>query len=175
MFYRLLFIAMFFLALFANANILKNIKTFDADFEQKIINPSQKKILYKGHLFIKEPYYILWHYKEPVLKSVYVINNFATIDEPELEQAIFSKLQNEIDIIELLKTAKKVDENRYLAKIYDVEYTLITKDNKISKIEYKDALENSVTITFSNIIQNREIDEEIFKFLPPEHYDIIRK
>lgn len=175
MFYRLVFLIMFFFISFSWANILKEIKTFDANFEQKIINPSQKEILYKGHLLIKEPHYILWQYKEPVIKNVYIINSFAIIDEPELEQAIFSKLQNEIDILELIKTAKKIDENRYLAKIYDVDYTLTTKDNKIEKIEYKDALENSVIIVFSNVIQNKEIDDEIFKFLPPEHYDIIRK
>lgn len=175
MFYRLVFLIMFFFISFSWANILKEIKTFDANFEQKIINPSQKEILYKGHLLIKEPHYILWQYKEPVIKNVYIINSFAIIDEPELEQAIFSRLQNEIDILELIKTAKKIDENRYLAKIYDVDYTLTTKDNKIEKIEYKDALENSVIIIFSNVIQNKEIDDEIFKFLPPEHYDIIRK
>lgn len=166
MFYRLVFLIMFFFISFSWANILKEIKTFDANFEQKIINPSQKEILYKGHLLIKEPHYILWQYKEPVIKNVYIINSFAIIDEPELEQAIFSRLQNEIDILELIKTAKKIDENRYLAKIYDVDYTLTTKDNKIEKIEYKDALENSVIIVFSNVIQNKEIDDEIFKFLP---------
>ena len=175
MFYRLVFLIMFFLFSSSSADILKDIKTFDANFEQKIINPSQKEILYKGHLFIKEPNYILWQYKEPVIKNVYVINNFAIIDEPELEQAIFSRLQNEIDILELIKTAKKIDDNKYLAKVYDVNYTLITKNNKIEKIEYKDALENSVIITFTNVVQNEDIDDEIFKFLPPKHYDIIRK
>ncbi len=175
MFYRLVFLIMFFWVSSSYANILKDIKTFDANFQQKIINPSKKEILYKGHLFIKEPNYILWQYKEPVIKNVYIINNFAIIDEPELEQAIFSRLQDEIDILELIKTAKKIDENRYLAKIYDVNYTLTTKDNKIQKIEYKDALENSIIISFTNVVQNEEIDDEIFKFLPPEHYDIIRK
>ena len=175
MFYRLFFITMFLLSLSLSANSLKDIKTFDADFEQKIVNPSKKEILYKGHLLIKEPYFILWQYKEPILKNVYIINNFAIIDEPELEQAIFSKLQNEIDIIELIKTAKKIDTNKYLAKIYDVNYELITENDKISKILYKDNLENNVTITFSNSLQNKEIDDEMFKFLPPEHYDIIRK
>jgi outer membrane lipoprotein carrier protein len=62
-----------------------------------------------------------------------------------------------------------------VAIIYDVKYNLFTKDNKINKIEYKDALENSVTITFSNVKQNTQIDDDLFKFLPPENYDIIRK
>ncbi|WP_428026707.1 LolA-like outer membrane lipoprotein chaperone [Arcobacter sp.] len=175
MFYKLVFIVMFVLSLSSQASILNDIKSFDANFEQKIINPSQKEILYKGHLVLKEPYYILWQYKEPIIKNVYIINNFAVIDEPELEQAILTELQHEIDIISLIKNAKEVSKNKYVANIYDVEYNLFTKDNFIQKIEYKDALENSVVITFSNIKQNIEVDEEIFKFLPPEEYDIIRK
>ena len=175
MFYKLVFIVMFVLSLFSQASMLENIKSFDANFEQKIINPSQKEILYKGHLVLKEPYYILWQYKEPILKNVYIINDFAIIDEPELEQAILTKLQNEIDIISLIKNAKEISKNKYLANIYDVKYNLFTKDGKIERIEYKDALENSVTITFFSVKQNIEVDDEIFKFLPPENYDIIRK
>jgi len=175
MFYKLVFIGMFVLSAFSQASMLNNIKSFDANFEQKIINPSQKEILYKGHLVLKEPHYILWQYKEPVLKNVYIINNFAIIDEPELEQAILTKLQNEIDILNLIKNAKQISENEYLTNIYDVEYNLFTKDNKIQRIEYKDALENRVIITFFDTKQNIDIDEEIFKFLPPDYYDIIRK
>lgn len=175
MFYKLVFIVMFVLSAFSQASMLSNISSFDANFEQKIINPSQKEILYKGHLVLKEPYYILWQYKEPVSKNVYIVNNFAIIDEPELEQAILTKLQHEIDILELIKNAKQVSKNSYLANIYDVDYNLFTKDNKIQRIEYKDALENRVIITFFDAKQNIEVDDEIFKFLPPDHYDIIRK
>jgi outer membrane lipoprotein carrier protein len=175
MFYRAVFIVMFALCVFSDASTLSNIKSFDANFEQKIINPSKKEIIYKGHLVLKEPGYILWQYKEPIVKTVYIVNDFAIIDEPELEQAILTKLKNEIDIFNLIKNAKEVSKNRFIADIYDVKYNLFTKDNKIEKIEYKDALENSVIITFSDVKQNIEVDDAIFKFLPPDNYDIIRK
>lgn len=175
MFYKVIFVVMFVLSVFLEASPLNNIKSFDADFEQKIINPSKKEILYSGHLYLKDPYYILWQYKEPIKKSVYIVNDFAIIDEPELEQAILTKLKNEIDILNLIKNAKEISKNRYEADIYDVKYYLFTKDNRISKIEYKDALENNVIITFFNVKQNGHIDDDLFKFLPPENYDIIRK
>lgn len=175
MFYRVFFILSIFLATFLNANILKDIKSFEAKFEQKIINPSQKVIVYEGEILIKEPYYILWKYATPVIKNVYIINNFAIIDEPELEQAILSRLQNEIDILELIKSAKEISKNKYKANIYDTDYLLFVENEKISKIEFKDNLENQVIITFKDVNQNIEIDEEVFKFLPPEHYDVIRK
>jgi outer membrane lipoprotein-sorting protein len=48
-------------------------------------------------------------------------------------------------------------------------------DDKINYIKYKDKLENDVEIKFSNVAQNSEISDEIFKFKVPEHYDVIRK
>ncbi|MFX4155806.1 outer-membrane lipoprotein carrier protein LolA, partial [Aliarcobacter butzleri] len=76
---------------------------------QTITSNSSDVILYKGQVFIKSSGKILWKYKTPVEKNVYIDNNSAIVDEPELEQAIFTKLENEINIIQLLKDAKKID------------------------------------------------------------------
>jgi len=175
MFYRVIFICVLFLSNSLLANVLENIKSFEASFVQTIINSSNKKIEYKGVLYIKEPSKILWKYQEPIIKNVFVINNFAIVDEPELEQAIFTSLDSEINLLKLIKTAKKVDKTKYITKINNVDYTLYVLKDKIAKIEYKDELENRVTILFGNVKQNIEISDEIFKFSPPEHYDIIRK
>ena len=102
---------------------------------------------------------------------------FAVVDEPELEQAIFTELDSEINIIKLLNTSKKIDDNTYNTNIDDVDYLIKTSksNDKIEFINYKDKLENKVEIKFSNVIQNGEISDDIFKFTIPEHYDIIRK
>ena len=99
------------------------------------------------------------------------------VDEPELEQAIFTELESEINIIKLLNSSKKIDNNSYKANIEDVDYIIKTSpsDDKIQFINYKDKLENKVEIKFSNVIQNGEITDDIFKFVIPDHYDIIRK
>ena len=119
----------------------------------------------------------MWKYKTPVIKNVYINNDFAIVDEPELEQAIFTQLESEINIIKLLNSSKKVNENSYITNIEDVDYLIKTSpsDNKINYIKYKDKLENDVEIKFSNVVQNGEISEQIFKFTIPEHYDVIRK
>ena len=175
MFYRLLFIVMLFLSSQLSANDLKNIKTFDADFKQTIINSSNKTIVYKGHIYIKEPGKILWQYKDPIIKNVYVFNKVAVIDEPELEQAIYSKLQNEVNILELMETAKKIANNKYRATLYNVTYTISIQQGKIKSIVYVDELENKVMISFENIKQNEIIEDKVFEFIPPKYYDIIRK
>lgn len=158
--------------LFASSN-LEDIKTFKANFIQKITNNSGKVIDYKGQVFIKNTGKVLWKYETPIEKNVYLINDLAIIDEPELEQAIYTKLEKTIDIIKLIQNAKKIDENRYEAELYEVKYNIFIKDSKITSLSYNDDLGNKTVINFENIEQNSNIDERIFVFFPPKHYDII--
>ncbi|KAB7885806.1 LolA-like outer membrane lipoprotein chaperone [Poseidonibacter ostreae] len=177
MFYKMIFsFIVFFTAFNASADI-KNLKSFTADFTQSIKSINDKTIEYKGEVFIKNSGKILWKYKTPIEKNVYILNDFAIVDEPELEQAIYTQLQSEINIIKLLNTSKKINENSYIANIDDIDY-LIESSNDTKQIEiikYKDKLDNSVEIKFENQVSNEEINDGIFKFTAPEHYDIIRK
>ena len=175
MFDKLIFMLMFMFYSTLFASNIEDMKTFEAKFTQTIINSSNKKIEYTGKIFIKEPSKIVWKYESPIIKNVYISKNFAIIDEPELEQAIFTSLKKEINIVKLLKNAKEIKTNVYLTTMYDTDYTITLENKRIKSIKYKDELENSINILFTNILQNHEIDESNFKFKPPAGYDIIRK
>ena len=88
-----------------------------------------------------------------------------------------TQLESEINIIKLLNSSKKVNDNSYITKIEDIDYLIKTSkdDDKINFIKYKDKLENDVEIKFSNVVQNGEIADGIFKFTVPSNYDVIRK
>lgn len=175
MFYKLIFSTMFFLSISASANVFQSIKSFQASFKQTITNSSKTTIEYKGYIYIKDDSKILWQYKTPIVKNVYILENVAIIDEPELEQAIYTTLDKEINLFKILEEAQQINSNEYEATLNEINYTIILKDNSISSIQYKDELENQVLITFNEVIQNPVIDSELFKFLPPVYYDIIRK
>ncbi len=177
MFYRLVIAFILFCVSSFASNDIRDLDSFKASFVQVIISNSQNKIEYRGDVFIKKSGKILWKYKTPVVKNVYINNDYAVVDEPELEQAIYTKLDSEINIIKLLNSSKKVNDNSYTTNIDDVGYLIKTSkdDNKISYIKYKDKLENDVEIKFSNVVQNGEIQDEIFKFNVPANYDVIRK
>lgn len=177
MFYRLVIAFVLFCLSCMASNDIRDLDSFKASFVQVIISSSQNKIEYTGDVFIKKSGKILWKYKTPVVKNVYINNDYAVVDEPELEQAIYTKLDSEINIIKLLNNSKKVNDNSYTTTIEDVGYLIKTSkdDNKISYIKYKDKLENDVEIKFSNVVQNGEIQDEIFKFNVPANYDVIRK
>jgi len=157
------------------AQEVEDIKTFEAKFTQTIINSSDKKIVYKGKIYIKDQTKIVWKYESPIIKNVYIDRDFAIIDEPELEQAIFTSLKKEINIVKLIKEAKKIEPNIYKTTMYDTDYTIQIENRRIKSVKYKDELENSIAIVFSDILQNHKIDESNFKFNPPIGYDIIRK
>ena len=177
MFYRLVIaFVLFFVSSMASTDI-RDLDSFKASFVQVITSNSQNKIEYKGDVFIKKSGKILWKYKTPVEKNVYINDDFAIADEPELEQAIFTQLESEINIIKLLNNSKKINENSYITNIEDIDYLIKTSkdDDKINYIKYKDKLENDVEIKFSNVVQNGEIADGIFKFTVPSNYDVIRK
>jgi len=177
MFYKLIIASTLLCISCLASNDIKNLDSFKATFSQIITSSSDNVIEYKGEVFIKKSGKILWKYKTPVEKNVYINDNFAVVDEPELEQAIYTELDSEINIIKLLNSSKKVNDNSYKTNIDDIDYVIKTSkvDEKIELINYKDKLENKVEIKFSNVVQNGDISDEIFKFTIPEHYDIIRK
>lgn len=142
-----------------------NIQTYQANFTQIITNPSKKAIEYNGELYIKQPSKMLWQYKTPILKNVYMNKLKIIIDEPELEQAIFTKLTDEINLIDFLNNPDLVDD----------KYTLTFEQNKLIKIQYDDEMENNIVVSFTNIIVNQKIADQLFQFIAPLDYDIIKK
>ena len=156
------------------ANSFKDIKTLEAVFVQTIINSSNKKIKYRGKIDIKAPYFVVWSYEDP-LKQVFIIKDEVTIVEPELEQAIYTKLDKEVNILQLLQNAKYISKDKYQATLYDIDYTILLKDNILKSILYKDQMENNIQINFYHVKQNLQLDDMIFEPNIPEDFDIIRK
>lgn len=154
---------------------IKELKTFEADFKQSIINNSNNEIIYQGKIYIKHPSLFFWKYNTPIEKLVYITKKHVTIIEPELEQAVISKLSDELNIIKLLEESKKIDKNTYEAILYNKKYTLTLKENRLDTIKYTDELDNKITLTFLNAKQNKTIDNQIFKYNIPYEYDVIRK
>ena len=98
-----------------------------------------------------------------------------TIIEPELEQVIVTKLNKEINILTLIKNAKKITVNKYVSNFNNTNYYLDFKNDILNSITYEDELENSIVINFFNIKQNTLIENSLFKFIIPQEYDVLKK
>jgi len=165
----------FFTPFVVFANPFNKIETFQANFTQSIINNSGKEIRYSGMMYAKRPYHIYWKYNNPIEKNVYLNKKEVVIIEPELEQVIVSELDQEINILELLKDATKISHGQYISKLHNTKYTILLRDEKLSRISYKDEIDNKVTIYFENSLQNNTLDNNIFKYTIPSEFDIIQK
>jgi len=148
--------------------------TMQADFTQTITNDKNSTITYQGNMLAKRPSLAFWHYTEPIEKSVYITAQSATIVEPELEQAIVKKLDNSIDILAILASAKRESKDRYSAMYDDKEYRIEMKKGHIHSITYSDAFDNVVKITFSKQIINKKISDTKFQAVIPLDYDLIK-
>ncbi len=169
------FIVTFFLiTITLLANDLADFKTLSGNFTQKVTNSNNNTIEYKGELFLKQNN-ILWKYKTPIEKNVFIKDSFVIVDEPEIEQAVFTSVSNELNLINMLKKAKKINDSLYEVKYNHTVYSIILNDKKLSKIEYKDEMDNRISVEFKDIKKDIEINDSIFAFTPPSHYDIVRK
>ena len=150
-------------------------KSFEASFIQTITNPSGNIVKYSGLIYIQETNKIKWQYQDPIEKLVFIDKNLVTIIEPELEQAIITKIDQEINILNLLKDANKISKNNYVSQYNSIKYSLKLIAGKLTQISYQDELENNIVISFKNIKQNHQIPAKIFKFSIPLDFDIIKK
>jgi outer membrane lipoprotein carrier protein len=170
---KLLIVLIFFInSIFAT---IFDIETYEANFKQTITNNSAKEILYKGKIYLTNTNKVLWRYQEPIVKDVYINNNQVIIDEPELEQAIISTVDDDLNLLKILKESKKIDKKTYINSINDIKYTIKTYQDSLKAIFYTDEIGNKVKIIFTDEKINETIDNQIFEFNYPSHYDIIRK
>ncbi len=163
-----------FLANVLFGNIL-DFKTISIDFKQIVKNKSGKDVIYKGGLKIKGNDKILWNYKIPVEKNVFINKDKVIIDEPELEQVITSSLNDELNMIKIINNSKKVSQNTYENIIDNTKYTIIIENNILKSVSYKDELDNKVLILFTNFQKDVFINDSVFSFTIPKNYDVIKK
>ena len=151
-----------FFSVIAQSNELQVIQSFRANFEQKVQSAEGQgsTLRYTGEIKALAPVSVLWEYKTPIPKEIYIDNGAMIIFEPKLQQAIFTQLQENLDLFSLLKRAKKIKENYYEKGI-------------LKEVRFKDHLGNKVEISFSNVIINSKMRAEIFEFNPSSDIDII--
>ena len=140
----------------------EDINSFKADFTQTVTDEKNKVLTYKGNLVASKPQNAMWDYKTPITKTVYINNNSVTIVEPEIEQVIIRKIESNFDFFKMLKNAKMLKKNIYLAEFEKTSFIIVTKKDKIKSISYIDEFENTVKVSFTNQQRNVKIDKTIF-------------
>ncbi len=158
-------------ALFAD---LSTLNSFRADFTQTITDDKGKTLSYKGSIKAKKPQYATWNYTSPVEKNVFINADKIVMVEPELEQVVIKHIENKFDFFNMIKYAKQIDENLYIAHYKDTKFQIKIVNSIVSSIMYEDEFGNQIDISFKNQLQNTPIDSKEFTPVYPLNYDIIR-
>ncbi|GHS26987.1 outer-membrane lipoprotein carrier protein [Helicobacter pylori] len=154
--------------------VLQHLQSFSANFKQVLKN--EKPLVYYGVLKAKAPSWALWVYEKPLKKEIYMNDKEVVIYEPNLFQATITPLKDKTDFFTILKHLKKQDDGSFKTTINKTTYRLVFKDGKPFSLEFKDGMNNLVTITFSQTEINPTIANEIFVFKPKdENIDIVRQ
>jgi outer membrane lipoprotein carrier protein len=147
--------------------------TIQSSFTQTIRNETNKTIRYTGSFYATKDAKALWIYKTPIEKKIYFNHNQVVIIEPDLEQAIITTLEKNPNIASILKHAKKVKNSLFEATFDETTYQIHTQNNVIKSIDYRDKLENKVSITLTHQTKNAFLDDILFEPSIPSGYDII--
>ncbi|WRD19273.1 LolA-like outer membrane lipoprotein chaperone [Helicobacter pylori] len=154
--------------------VLQHLQSFSAHFKQVLKN--EKPLVYYGVLKAKAPNWALWVYEKPLKKEIYMNDKEVVVYEPNLFQATITTLKDKTDFFTILKRLKKQDDGSFKTTINKTTYRLVFKDGKPFSLEFKDGMNNLVTITFSQAEINPTIINEIFVFKPKdENIDIVRQ
>jgi outer membrane lipoprotein carrier protein len=148
--------------------------TLESRFTQTITSMEGSEIKYSGDIYIKKPSSVLWIYKEPTFKKIFVDSKQILSYEPILEQATIISIDEANSLTSILDSAKKVDSNKYVADIDGVEYVIELKNSLPKKISYSDKLKNSVEIEFLDPKADVDINSSLFTPTLPLGTDIIR-
>lgn len=150
-----------------------NFNSLDAAFTQHITDDHNKTITYEGHLWAQKPQNALWHYRKPVEKMVYIVDNRVTVIEPDLEQVLIKTIGADLDIFSIWRKATEVKPDEYLATFQGRQYRVKLEGDLLASISYRDDFDNKVLIDFTDVNQTGPI--AVSRFVPevPEDYDVI--
>jgi len=147
--------------------------SFHADFKQTITNEQKKQIVYQGKIDFSSPDRFKWRYTAPTRKEVCTDSKKLLVVDHDLEQVSSYIIDKALDLVAILKGAKPHRKSVYIASYQDKYYTIqVNSRQELSRIAYKDDLDNTVLIVFSRMkYGKKEIPAAQMKCDYPERYD----
>jgi len=178
------------------------VKTLQADFEQKIVDESGATLETKKGIFsFSRPGKFRWNYisgdpEYPVGQQIVSDGRLITFYEPDLETANQRSMQNALEQVPtllLVQSGERLEEHFTIRDfgVTDGLTWVALKPNdenvgyqglmigfseeQLNSIVLTDGLGNETRLALSSVISNSELDPSLFEFRPSEGVDIIRQ
>ena len=150
-------------------------ESFRAAFRQTVTNDEKRQIVYLGKVDFSSPDHFKWYYTSPTQKEVCSDGKNLLVVDHDLEQVSGYRMDEGLDLSSILSHAKPHRKSVYIAKYQDRYYTIqVNSRMELSRIAYRDNLDNNVLIVFSRMKYGKKrISEREMKCTYPKHYDRI--
>jgi len=176
---------------------LSSITDMSATFQQQVIDDKGKVVQSsEGKMWVKKPQQFRWEVAEPYAQIIVADQKQVWLYDQDLEQAVVRKLDQQIsnvpallisgdvkDLNQHYQVSKSTDAkgketfvlkpNQHMGDALFVELQASFVDGKLAVMRLVDNLGQFTHIGFSNIVNNKAIDNDVFKLNLPEHVDII--
>ena len=173
---------------------LKDVRSLKADFTQVVLDANLRQVKESvGTLAIKRPDRFRWDYATPNQEIIVADGRRVWIYDVELQQVTVKSLNGTLAASPavLLSGSNNVQQNFIVKdlgeenglewvgltpKVKDTDFDNVKlgfKGNNVAVMELKDALGNLTRITFSHLILNPAIPDDVFQFTPPAGADVI--
>jgi len=172
----------------------KDLHTLEADFHQQVLT-SEGKLQQEsdGHVWILRPGRFRWNYLTPYKQQLVADGRHLWSYDEDLAQVsvqpmdkVFSSTPAMLlsgnepleKVFRLQEQPAEDGQQQVLLKpISDdssvIEVHLFFVKGDLSRIEASDNFGNTTTFTFSGLIRNAPVDENIFHFVPPPDVDVV--
>jgi len=150
--------------------------SMSATFVQKVTTPRKKTVRYTGDLLLNRSREFRWRYARPSRREICGDGSRVRVIDHRLEQVVVYKVGSLLDMMQLLKRAKRYRKDIYLARYHGTQYTLkIDTQGHIEQIAYKDKMDNVVNIHLHNVQYRPDpIAPRKLRCPVPKTYDIIK-
>jgi len=171
----------FFIYLLFGATILYSRNTptlpnsFKANFKQIITSDSGKKISYDGSILFSSPKQFKWIYRSPTKKNICTDAVELIVVDHDLEQVSKFIMDRGLNLSAILTNAKEKRKSVYIASYGGKSYTIqVDTKNRLSRIAYRDNLDNNVLIIFSHMnYSKKRYSDKTMRCKIPSSYDKI--
>jgi outer membrane lipoprotein carrier protein len=171
-------------------HFFSGLETLQADFDQQVVDANDRTVQSsQGHLWIMRPGRFRWDYLTPYRQQLVADGTRVWSYDEDLEQVTVQDASEVLTATPamLLSGSRPLDEvftirelaaNRVLLtpKTDDSNITTLTlafADGLLAQIEAHDSFGNTTTFSFSNVVRNPHLGQDIFRFEPPAGADVI--
>jgi len=179
------------------AEKISQLRTYQAEFEQRVNNEAGKEIDFSSGVFlIEKPNHFRWQINQPYEQLIVADGDHIFTHDPDLEQVTIQnqsqlvadspllfltsnaqELQSSFDITQIELAEKKDGFLFYLKPkgdggVFESVHILFEK-NTMKELLMQDTLGQQTSVQFSNIQINQKLEPSLFSFVIPEGIDVV--